>query len=227
MKRTLHLITLFIIIVLLAAGCAKEVAKKTDEIGKETKTGRSIDMEKETTKVPAEELAAIEQTKADPEIAIMETSMGTIKLGFFPDVAPNHVARFKELAKEGFYDGILFHRVIPGFVIQGGDPKTKDPATPKHLMGTGGSGKNLKAEFNSRPHLRGTLSAARSNHPDSADSQFFICVARVPHLDNKYTVYGHVLEGVDVAEKIVTTPRDQGDNPIEPVQILSVKIEKR
>ncbi len=175
-----------------------------------------------------EELMAIEQTKVDPEIAIMETSKGTIKIGFFPDVAPNHVARFKELAREGFYDGILFHRVIPNFMIQAGDPQTKDPNCDRRMMGSGGSDKpNLKAEFNDRLHYPGTLSAARAQSPNSANSQFFLCHARSPWLDNKYTVYGHVIEGMEVIDAIATADRDKGDNPIEPIKIISVTIVER
>ncbi len=175
-----------------------------------------------------EELMAIEQTKADPEIAVMETNKGTIKIGFFPDVAPNHVARFKELANEGFYDGVLFHRVIPDFMIQAGDPQTKDPDCDRRIMGTGGSDKpNVRSEFNDRPHLRGTLSAARSQSPHSANSQFFLCHGAPTWLNGQYTVYGHVIEGMEVVDKIATVERDQRDNPIEPVRIESVTIVNR
>jgi len=113
--------------------------------------------------------------------AVIETSFGEIELRFFPEVAPNHVNNFIELAKKGFYDGTIFHRVIPGFMIQGGDPNSKSPDRSKH--GIGGPGYTLKAEFNDKPHKRGTLSMARKAHPDSAGSQFFICVADAPWLD--------------------------------------------
>src|SRR5574340_621254 len=119
--------------------------------------------------------------------AIIETKFGNIELKFFPDVAPNHVNNFIELARKGFYDGTTFHRVIPGFMIQGGDPNTKDPDKSKH--GMGGPGYTIKAEFNSKPHKRGTLSMARAADPDSAGSQFFICAANTPlkELDRKST----------------------------------------
>src|SRR6185369_8256060 len=134
------------------------------------------------------------------------TTLGKIVLKFYPDVAPNHVANFKKLAKDGFYNGTIFHRVIPGFMIQGGDPNTKSEDRSRH--GIGGSGQNLKAEFNSKPHVRGTLSMARSMDPNSASSQFFICVAASQQLNGQYTVFGEVVEGMDVVDKIVNTPRD-------------------
>src|SRR5208282_3449464 len=133
--------------------------------------------------------------------AIIETKFGNIGLRFFPDVAPNHVNNFIELAKKGFYDGTTFHRVIPGFMIQGGDPHSKSPDKSTH--GTGGPGYTLKAEFNDKPHKIGTLSMARSASPDSAGSQFFICVGDSQFLDRQYTVFGEVAEGMDVVNKIV------------------------
>ncbi|MFN3480042.1 MAG: peptidylprolyl isomerase [Thermodesulfovibrionales bacterium] len=156
--------------------------------------------------------------------AVIETKFGEIKLRFFPDVAPNHVNNFIELAKKGFYDGTIFHRVIPGFMIQGGDPNTKD--ADKSRYGMGGPGYQLKAEFNSRPHKRGTLSMARAANPDSAGSQFFICVADAPFLDGQYTVFGEVISGMDVADKIVSQPRDRRDNPLERIEMKVRIIEK-
>jgi len=155
------------------------------------------------------------------KIAELHTTAGQINLRFFPDVAPNHVRNFIDLAQSGFYNGTKFHRVIPGFVIQGGDPNTKggDPST----WGTGGSPNNVKAEFNSIPHKRGILSMARAGHPDSASSQFFICVADVPSLDNKYTVFGEVTQGMDVVDKIVNAPA-RGERPLEPVAITKVVV---
>jgi peptidyl-prolyl cis-trans isomerase B (cyclophilin B) len=149
--------------------------------------------------------------------AIIHTDFGDITLKFFPKLAPNHVNNFMELTKTGFYDGTIFHRVIPGFVIQGGDPNSKSQDRTRH--GMGGPGYRLKAEFNSKPHKRGILSMARSSQPDSAGSQFFICVSDVPSLDNKYTVFGEVIKGMDVVDKIVSVPRDGRDNPIERVEI--------
>ena len=159
-----------------------------------------------------EEIKVMEESKA-----IIHTGFGDITLRFFPKLAPNHVNSFMELAKKGFYDGTIFHRVIPGFVIQGGDPNSKSHEKAQH--GTGGPGYRLKAEFNSKPHKRGILSMARSSHPDSAGSQFFICVSDVPSLDEKYTVFGEVTQGMDVVDKIVSLPRDGRDNPLKRVEI--------
>ncbi len=159
-----------------------------------------------------EEIRRMADTKA-----VIETKFGNIEIGFFPEVAPNHVNNFIELAKKGFYDGTTFHRIIPGFMIQGGDPNSKDPDRSKH--GFGGPGYTVKAEFNDKPHKKGTLSMARSAQPDSAGSQFFICVADAPFLDRQYTVFGEVLSGVEVADKIVSQQRDQKDNPLERIEI--------
>ena len=156
--------------------------------------------------------------------AIIETKFGNIELTFFPDVAPNHVINFIELAKKGFYDGTLFHRVIPNFMIQGGDPNTKDADRSKH--GMGGPGHTVKAEFNNKPHKRGILSMARSAHPDSAGSQFFICVADAPFLNQKYTAFGEVVSGMEVADKIVSQPRDKSDNPNEKIEMKIKIVEK-
>jgi len=156
--------------------------------------------------------------------AVIDTKFGKIELKFFPEVAPNHVNNFIELAKKGFYDGTTFHRVIPGFMIQGGDPNTKDPDRKKH--GMGGPGYAVKAEFNQTPHKRGILSMARSSDPDSAGSQFFICVADAPFLDRQYTAFGQVTSGMEVADKIVSQPRDKQDNPLERVEIKVQLIEK-
>lgn len=156
--------------------------------------------------------------------AVIETKFGNIELKFFPEVAPNHVNNFIELAKKGFYDGTIFHRIIPGFMIQGGDPNSKDPDKSRH--GMGGPGHSVKAEFNSTPHKRGILSMARSSQPDSAGSQFFICVADAPFLDRQYTAFGEVVSGMDAADKIVNQPRDKRDNPNERIEIKVKIIEK-
>ncbi len=163
----------------------------------------------------------------DDEVAVMETDKGTIILEFYPDLAPNHVARIKELVREEFYDGILFHRVIPGFVIQAGDPQTKDADFPRERMGTGGSGQTIDAEFNDRPHIRGTWSMARAQAPNSGDSQFFICLGTLPSLDGEYTVFGQVISGIGVVDDIVNAPRDQRDNPDEPIKIVNMTIRDR
>ena len=170
-------------------------------------------------KFTKEEIKKMAETRAE-----IETKFGKIELKFFPDVAPNHVNNFIELAKKGFYDGTTFHRVIPGFMIQGGDPNSKDPDRSKH--GMGGPGYTVKAEFNSKPHKRGTLSMARSANPDSAGSQFFICVADSPFLDRQYTVFGEVVSGIDVEDKIVSQPRDSRDNPKDRIEMKVKVVEK-
>jgi len=162
-----------------------------------------------------------EVKKMSGKKAIIETKFGNITLIFFPDVAPGHVKNFIDLAKKGFYDGTTFHRVIPGFMIQGGDPNSKDANKSKH--GQGGPGYTIKAEFNDKPHKRGTLSMARAGHPDSAGSQFFICVKDSSFLDKQYTVFGEVESGMDVVDKIVSQPRDGNDNPNDRVE-MKVKI---
>jgi cyclophilin family peptidyl-prolyl cis-trans isomerase len=156
------------------------------------------------------------------KVAEIHTSAGEIDIRFFPDVAPNHVKNFIDLAQKGFYNGTKFHRIIPGFMVQGGDPNTKTANTM--TWGTGGSGQNIKAEFNTVSHKRGIVSMARSNDPNSASSQFFIVVADSPFLDRQYTVFGQVTKGMDVADKIVGAPRNAQDRPNTPVTIDSVKI---
>ena len=156
------------------------------------------------------------------KVAVLNTTAGEIHIRFFPDVAPNHVKNFIDLAKDGFYNGIKFHRVIPGFMIQGGDPNTKtgNPNT----WGMGGSPNKLKAEFNSVAHKRGIVSAARTQDPNSASSQFFIVTSDSRFLDNNYTVFGQVVKGMDVADKIVNADKDANDRPVNPTTITSVTI---
>ena len=154
--------------------------------------------------------------------AIIKTSFGNIKFNLVSDIAPETVRNFSQLTKSGFYDGTLFHRIIPGFMIQGGDPNTKDP--DKSTWGQGGPGYNLKAEFNSRSHLRGIISMARANDPDSAGSQFFIVTSDSTFLDRQYTVFGEVVDGIEVADKIVNLPRDGNDCPEQEAKILEVTI---
>ncbi len=146
-------------------------------------------------------------------MAVLETNLGKIVVGFFSDKAPKHVEAFKKLIRDGFYEGTKFHRVIPGFMIQGGDPNTKSAS--RHLYGTGGPGYTIPAEFNDVKHTRGVLSAARSSDPNSAGSQFFLMVANSPHLDGQYSAFGQVIEGMDVVDAIVKLPRDSRDCPLE------------
>ena len=158
------------------------------------------------------------------EIAVIETKFGKIEVQFFKDKAPGHVKNFKDLAKKGFYDGTIFHRVIPGFMIQGGDPNTKSDDRSNH--GMGGPGYSIKAEFNDTPHKRGILSMARSSDPNSAGSQFYIVVKDSAFLDGQYTAFGKVLSGMTVADQIVNAPRDRGDNPNERIE-MKVKVINR
>lgn len=150
----------------------------------------------------------------------IETKFGKIVFKLLPEIAPETVRNFAKLVESGFYDGTLFHRVIPNFMIQGGDPNTKKP--DKGRWGQGGPGYTIKAEFNSRSHLRGIVSMARATDPNSAGSQFFIVTTDSTFLDRQYTVFGEVLEGMNVADAIVGQPRDRNDCPLQDVQMLKV-----
>ena len=155
--------------------------------------------------------------------AIIETNLGTIVFKLLPDLAPETVRNFETLSRNGFYNGTLFHRVIPGFMIQGGDPNTK--TGNKSTWGTGGPGHTIKAEFSSRSHHRGIVSMARSQDPNSAGSQFFIVTTDSTFLDRQYTVFGEVTEGMDIADKIVSLQRDRNDCPLEEAKMIHVKVE--
>ncbi len=180
--------------------------------------------------VSSESLAASDKTpsaKTDTSKgprAIIKTKFGEIELKLYPDVAPKHVENFIKLAKDGFYNGTIFHRVIPGFMIQGGDPNTKD-SLKKETFGQGGPGYTVKAEFSDLPHKRGIVSMARASDPDSAGSQFFIVVEDSRFLDRKYTVFGEVTKGIGVADKIVNLPRDERDNPKERIEMTVTIVE--
>jgi len=158
------------------------------------------------------------------EIAVIATSLGNIEFEFLEDKAPGHVKNFKDLANSEFYNGTIFHRVIPGFMVQGGDPNTKSDDRSAH--GMGGPGHTIKAEFNDETHARGIISMARSQDPDSAGSQFFVVVKDSDFLDGQYTAFGRVTSGMDVADKIVDSPRDDKDNPLERIE-MKVTIESR
>jgi len=153
---------------------------------------------------------------------IIKTNFGSIKFSLLPELAPETTRSFLKLVKSEFYNGTLFHRIIPGFMIQGGDPNTKSP--DKSMWGQGGPGYNLKAEFNSRSHLRGIVSMARAADPDSAGSQFFIVTSDSTFLDKQYTVFGEVTAGMEVADKIVNLPRDGNDCPEQEAKMLEVVI---
>jgi cyclophilin family peptidyl-prolyl cis-trans isomerase len=162
----------------------------------------------------------------DSEVAVIETNYGKIVMEFFPNAAPNHVANFKKLARQGFYDGSQFHRVISGFMIQGGDPNSKD-SDPSN-DGTGNAGYQIKAEFNKISHKRGIVSMARGAYSvDSASCQWFIMLADTPRLDGQYTVFGNVIEGMAVVDKIGAVKVDSRDHPLQPVIMKKVTIEKR
>ena len=178
-------------------------------------------------------------TVMDKDIAVITTKFGDIKLEFFDDIAPKHVESFKLHAQNGYYDGTTFHRVIPGFMIQGGDPLTKSEDKSRH--GTGGNAAkffgigsedsestwDLPAEFSTTTHTRGILSMARSQNPDSGGSQFFICVADANFLDNQYTVFGKVVSGMEVVDAIVSAPRDARDNPDDRIEMKVVLQDKK
>ena len=152
--------------------------------------------------------------------ALIETNFGNIKIKLLSEIAPETVRNFITLTKSSFYDGTLFHRVIPKFMIQGGDPNTKE--SDKSVWGQGGPGYNLKAEFNSRSHLRGIVSMARATDPDSAGSQFFIVTSDSTFLDRQYTVFAEVVEGLEIADKIVNLPKDGNDCPLEEAKMLRI-----
>ncbi len=203
MKKVILALTLLCAVPLLAAPAAKKKAPRK---------------EKSVSKSPRDYANTL---------ATLQTDMGDITLKFFYDKAPHHVQNFVDLAASGFYDGTMFHRVIPGFMIQGGDPNTKRPEDPLHPYGTGGNfvdGKEvrLKAEFNDIPHKRGILSMARSPDPNSASSQFFIVVKDSNFLDNQYSAFGEVVSGLDVADKIAAVPRAANDRPNTPIRIKKI-----
>ncbi len=190
--------------------------------------GRAEEPKKESKEEPKKEEGkpqAKEENKTvnNNEVAVIKTTEGEMVVEFWPDVAPKTVENFKTLARKGFYDGTCFHRVIKDFMIQGGDALTKDP-TKEAQWGTGDPGYKIKAEFNSRSHTRGVLSMARSNDPDSAGSQFFICHGAPNFLDGKYTAFGKLIKGDDVLEKIATTPTHPPDRPNKRMGVESIKI---
>jgi peptidyl-prolyl cis-trans isomerase B (cyclophilin B) len=160
------------------------------------------------------------------EVAVIKTVAGDMVIEFWPDVAPKTVENFKTLAKKGFYDGTAFHRIIKGFMVQGGDPLTKDD-TKQNRWGTGDPGYKIKAEFNERSHKRGVISMARSQDPDSAGSQFFICHGDPSFLDRQYTAFGKLIQGDDVLEKLATTKVGSQDRPDKRQGVESIKIVDR
>lgn len=199
-SRAIAFLTMLALTVLVIGISGCDAKARTADTTPTKVTEPSADATEAATVFPEEEPMHVSEVKVTgKEIAVITTKKGVIKLKFYPEVAPNHVASFIELAEKGFYDGTTFHRVEPGFVVQGGDPNSKTGAGP---LGTGGPGYTLAAEFNDKPHLEGTLAMARSQNPDSAGSQFYICLAPAPFLDGNYTVFGQVIEGMDVVKQI-------------------------
>ena len=221
-----NIINLLFVSSFLFTGCSE--TKKEDTLNKTNQSNKS---EKSTDSKTI-------SNSSKEDYAIISTSYGDMTVQFFEGAAPKHVESFKEHVNNGFYNGTIFHRVIPGFMIQGGDPNTK--GENKASYGTGGHAAkyygigneedsktwNLPAEFNNIKHSRGILSMARSNDPNSGGSQFFICAASVPHLNGKYTVFGQVVEGDEIIDQIINLPRDARDNPNRRVE-MSVRIEQR
>ena len=211
--------------IIAAAACSRETAAPQGETAT-AETATATETAPATATETTASAAQAEQEKPMSEyenkVVELHTSAGQIDIRLFPDVAPLHVRNFIDLAQGGFYNGTKFHRVIPGFMVQGGDPNTisGDPNT----WGTGGSSNRLKAEFNTVSHKRGIVSMARAQDPDSASSQFFIVVKDSPFLDRQYSVFGQVTKGMDIADKIVNAPRGANDRPNEPVSITSAVV---
>ncbi|MFC1614404.1 peptidylprolyl isomerase [Gemmatimonadota bacterium] len=175
-------------------------------------------------KVPPKTEPKIKELQPDDEVAVISTDFGRIILRFYPEMAPKHVKNYKSLARAKFYDGTTFHRVIPDFMIQGGDPNSRDANLNND--GAGNGPRTLRSEFNPTPHTRGSLAMARSSDPHSASCQFFICVADSPWLNGQYTNFGKVVKGMDVADKIVKLPRNERDNPGKAATVKSITIER-
>ncbi|MBK6765565.1 MAG: peptidylprolyl isomerase [bacterium] len=209
------------------AGCGKSEKADTKAVQKEEPKKTEVKNTQEQAK-PVTDTPKLEKWPADypvdgDSVAVIEIEQeggaikGTLVCELYPDKAPNHVRNFKWLADHNYYDGVIFHRVIKGFMIQGGDPTG---------TGSGGPGWNVNAEFNDRKHEPGTLSMARTPDPNSAGSQFFVCHVATPHLDNQYTVFGKTIKGMDIVNKIAETPV-QGSTPLQKVKMKSVRIVSR
>jgi len=216
---------IYVLLAVAVTACSPASNSETAATTTETVTTSSATAT-EATMPPAAPATAAGEKKSNShyenKVAELHTSAGEIDIRFFPDVAPNHVKNFIDLAEKGFYNDTKFHRVIPEFMIQGGDPNTKtgSPST----WGTGGTGTYLNAEFSTVKHKRGIVSMARSTSPDSASSQFFIMVADTPQLDGQYSVFGQVTKGMDVADKIVSAQTGPQNRPLDPVTINKVVI---
>lgn len=208
-----------------SATASSDTTKSATATGYSSTTSSSVSNPVTTSAAPAPTAKAEENRPMEyykDKVAELHTSAGEIDIRFYPDAAPNHVKNFIDLAEKGFYNGTKFHRVIPGFMIQGGDPNTVSGSP--YSWGTGGSGKNVAAEFNAIHHARGVVSMARAQDPNSASSQFFVCVADAGFLDGQYTAFGKVTKGMDVADKIVNAPRGANDRPDNPTTIDKIVI---
>ena len=216
-----------VVVALAFAGCNQEPTTPPAKSSIESSSNSSKPAAATSDSQSKSDTAAATTTGgANDEVAVIKTSEGTMVAEFWPDVAPKTVENFKTLAKKGFYNGTCFHRVIKGFMIQGGDPLTKD-ASQEAMWGTGGPGYSIKAEFNNKSHTRGVLSMARSSDPDSAGSQFFICHGDPTQLDHQYTTFGKLIKGDDVLDKIANTPTHPPDRPDKRINIDSITIVSR
>ncbi len=216
MTRILLMLTLLAVPAALVLSCSN---------GNSAEDNKPIQPPQPKVRKTADPVPGDTKLTAESEVAVIETKLGSIVIRFYPHVAPNHVKNFKSLAESKFYDGVTFHRVMPNFMIQGGDPNSKDDDLNNDGMGSGP--RKLMAEFNQIKHTRGIVSAARSTDPNSASSQFFIIVVPAyPSLDGQYTVFGKVAMGMEVADKIKDLPRNERDNPGKAALIKSVRIVK-
>ena len=220
-----YLIVLLAAMSVMGVGCTPtpEPTPKVDSASAMAESSTSTETPSTEQKAPVGAFDPKAAPKEGEEVAVLKTSMGEIIVKFADGKAPGHVKNFKDLANKKFYDGTKFHRIISGFMIQGGDPNTK---TGKGQPGTGGPGYEIKAEFNDIPHDPGILSMARSQDPDSAGSQFFIVHKGAYSLDGQYTAFGAVVKGMDIVNKIASTPTNSDDSPKTPVVLESVKIVK-
>ena len=232
MKEALLKNIIYAFLALAVAGCTPANTANSDAAGTQASTSASSSATTTASATearvtpPASSTTAAEEKRPmsqyKDKVAELHTSAGEIDIRFLPELAPNHAKNFIDLAEKGFYNGTKFHRVIPGFMIQGGDPNTVSGAPT--TWGTGGSGKNVAAEFSAVSHKRGIVSMARSNDPDSASSQFFIVTSDSTFLDRQYTVFGQVTKGMDVADKIVNAPKGAQDRPNDPTSIVKIVI---
>lgn len=179
----------------------------------------------ESTTAPPKSAPPIPKLQAGDEIVVIETEYGKVKLQLFPDVAPNHVTAFKKRVSEGFYNGLAFHRAVPNLIVQGGDPNTKDKDRSTWGMGDESLPK-INAEFNDRPFVKGTLGAARATDPNSASTQFFICVEPFPQWDGQYTNFGQVIEGISNVQVMTMAPTEPDEKLKDKIVMKKVYLEK-